>query len=488
MNIAQMEIFPMKRLEGKKSSKNLSGISEQSARQDRLKKRDFSKVFGNALDKTEVRKPGDSKSRPSNSKDSLPKASSQENGRDMLTQTVKGLEDSQQKTDKANADVKESDATNPILLQQIAELLKLFGIPVDEKVLVENGGLVQETTKQQAQAGSIPQEQIAGEAVSRLIKMLEQLTANGKNIKGNAFIEELKGLTEPQLNGLSSLQDEKFLAKLINVLEKYLGEDFPKTSPSQTSGHVPTAESKSLLPVNESVSDSLTGEGGFEQGTSANNQNLHTQGKSIDMNMKGFESLGREAAQNGNKGPTLNQLDTINPHNIPTAVSGNVFNAVAEAMGSEQPNSVYKLTQDIFGQIAQKAKVITLPGGAEMQIELKPDFLGRLNMIISSENGTVTARFSAESHAVKAIIEANLNSLKDTLNQQGIKVDQLVVDVGTHNHQPGFEQRQSMYKGHNSGKNNRDLVSTEEVERLFTTENQKGSLKGYYGSSIEFTA
>ncbi len=87
---------------------------------------------------------------------------------------------------------------------------------------------------------------------------------------------------------------------------------------------------------------------------------------------------------------------------------------------------------------------ISLSGGGEktqMRMTLEPRELGRLEMHISMENGLITARFDAESHMVKQLIEAELPRLRDTLEQQGLHLDQVSVQVGGGQTQ-GFGDRQ----------------------------------------------
>lgn len=102
---------------------------------------------------------------------------------------------------------------------------------------------------------------------------------------------------------------------------------------------------------------------------------------------------------------------------------------------------------DLFSQIVEKAKVSIKNGNGEMEVSLKPDYLGKLHLKVSVENQLVTAKFVAESQQVKEIIETNLNQLRRNLQDTGIQVDQLLVSVGQQNNDSGFQNAFS----HNSG-------------------------------------
>ena len=155
---------------------------------------------------------------------------------------------------------------------------------------------------------------------------------------------------------------------------------------------------------------------------------------------------------------------------------------------AEQMTMVPRMTQVIFGQIAQKAKLIVTPGLTEIQIQLKPEFLGKLNLRISSENGIVTAKFNAESQMVKGVIEANLSNLRDALTEQGVKVDRLVVDVGTQKEQSGFNGREHSFFNQGSTKSHGMIQHGEEYDKLISTELQWEMNRKLYGNTVEFTA
>jgi len=85
----------------------------------------------------------------------------------------------------------------------------------------------------------------------------------------------------------------------------------------------------------------------------------------------------------------------------------------------------------IIRQIKDGIQAETLGGGvSELKLTLKPESLGEVSLRLLSDNGIVTARFTAENQRVKEIMESNFNSLRDNLNGQGINVSQLSVSVG----------------------------------------------------------
>jgi flagellar hook-length control protein FliK len=94
----------------------------------------------------------------------------------------------------------------------------------------------------------------------------------------------------------------------------------------------------------------------------------------------------------------------------------------------------------IFDQIVQRAAVQLRNDQGEINIDLKPDFLGRVRMQILTENQQVTVRIVTELAAVRDMIETGLNQLKSELQSQGLQVERLEVAVADDHRQRGWQQ------------------------------------------------
>lgn len=90
-------------------------------------------------------------------------------------------------------------------------------------------------------------------------------------------------------------------------------------------------------------------------------------------------------------------------------------------------------TQEVIEQIVSSVKVELNDDKSTMMIQLRPEHLGKLSFSLTSENGVITANFMAENPAVKELIEANLAQLRVSLQEQGIDVDKLEVNVADNN-------------------------------------------------------
>lgn len=71
-------------------------------------------------------------------------------------------------------------------------------------------------------------------------------------------------------------------------------------------------------------------------------------------------------------------------------------------------------------------------GVSQARISLYPENLGQVDVRITSHNGVVTAHLVAESWVAKQLLEAQLDQLRQMMQNQGMQVSKLEVSVGQH--------------------------------------------------------
>lgn len=131
---------------------------------------------------------------------------------------------------------------------------------------------------------------------------------------------------------------------------------------------------------------------------------------------------------------------------LPESLAGRENNFL-NLMLQEQPRQLENLNQaasfrqpaqagnilafsEVAEQIVQSGKLKVLGEKHEIEIQLKPEYLGKLAIRLSLENGVMTARFLIENHQVARMVDSNLPQLKQTLEDQGVRFDQVQVEVG----------------------------------------------------------
>lgn len=124
--------------------------------------------------------------------------------------------------------------------------------------------------------------------------------------------------------------------------------------------------------------------------------------------------------------------------------------------------------QDIQTQIIDQAKLIKTAEDTQMVIKLKPEHLGELTLKVSVDHGVVSASFHTENVQVRAMLESSLVQLKQDLQNQGIKVDNVNVYAGLSDSLPqGQEGRQANQQSSRSRNRKIDLEEFEDrVEQM----------------------
>lgn len=88
-----------------------------------------------------------------------------------------------------------------------------------------------------------------------------------------------------------------------------------------------------------------------------------------------------------------------------------------------------ELQTDVIRQIVQRMTMRADGHTSQMQVKLKPEFLGNMQMDIITQNQQVMIRMTAENHKVKDIIEQNIHLLKAEMQQHGLQVNKIDVFV-----------------------------------------------------------
>jgi flagellar hook-length control protein FliK len=93
----------------------------------------------------------------------------------------------------------------------------------------------------------------------------------------------------------------------------------------------------------------------------------------------------------------------------------------------------------IVNQIVDQIRLSVTKDNASLQMALHPDWLGKVSLTVESKEGAMTARFVVSNETAKEAIESNIQVLKDTLSEQGLKVEDIEVTVAAN----GFDSEDS---------------------------------------------
>ena len=118
------------------------------------------------------------------------------------------------------------------------------------------------------------------------------------------------------------------------------------------------------------------------------------------------------------------------------------------------------LKNTVFNQLIEKAMLNRTPEAVKtLTIQLKPEFLGKVDMELKTQDGVVTARLMAENPVVRDTIESLIPQIREHLAEQGINLQQFTVDVYS-------QQSRGDPSGQGSGKNSRGSSSSQAKDLL----------------------
>ena len=150
------------------------------------------------------------------------------------------------------------------------------------------------------------------------------------------------------------------------------------------------------------------------------------------------------------------------------SLSGQFLNTLIEnvdnAVQAKEDFKGYSVnSENIVRQLVDAIKINVNSSFSEMELQLQPENLGKLNLVIASRDGIITAQFMAENDVVKSAIENQIVMLKDNFEQQGLKVEAVGVMVQTH----GFEMGKNL---EGRGDNSQDDDDRHRTSRILTLE------------------
>ena len=99
-------------------------------------------------------------------------------------------------------------------------------------------------------------------------------------------------------------------------------------------------------------------------------------------------------------------------------------------------------------------------GGGQVRLRLHPAELGSLQISLRVEAGLVSAKLEVENATARDALLSNVQTLKDRLAEQGIKVGSFEVEVSTDSNGSGTANSNFQSDGGSSGQSYRDNASS----------------------------
>ncbi|MCM1111796.1 MAG: flagellar hook-length control protein FliK [Muribaculum sp.] len=199
---------------------------------------------------------------------------------------------------------------------------------------------------------------------------------------------------------------------------------------------------------------------------------------------------GGEAKQEGEAKPGEAGANLV-LQSIKDGLTGERTESAQEASGTQEADM-----QDVMQQIMDYMRVQIKPGMSSLEMQLHPESLGTLQIHLAAKGGALTASFIAQNESVKAALESQMVQLKESFEEQGVKVEAIEVTVQTHEFEQNLEQGRGRQPQESAeGKRPRTrritLNGFDEPEFLGETEEEDrmtAEMMAASGTTVDYTA
>ncbi len=168
---------------------------------------------------------------------------------------------------------------------------------------------------------------------------------------------------------------------------------------------------------------------------------------------------------------------------------------IGEVVETVRHFSSYVNGEEIVNQVKDFIKVNISPETTSMELQLHPASLGTVYMNITSQNGIVTAQLLVQSEAVRESLEAQMLVLKETMEEQGTRVEAVEVAVASYDLDRGpFQDRDDRQERQNADRGrkriNLNLNDTEadDLANLNEEDQLARHVMEMNGTSVDFSA
>jgi len=387
------------------------------------------------------------------------------------------------KVNKESASDKDKEITAEKNIENIAAVLGLSSAEL--KIILNAAGINMTDLSDSANASQISEKLAAflgldNQMKQELQQIIAAITEQGtdinefQNILGMSVEDVKKGLN---IQGSLEVErvSEKATAKLTRVFRQKLSEISQSSEEAQKEAEVDLNEGALIEKAESGFSENNLKE--LQKGNAAKSSENYTNDENDSAQEEGIQLFNNAEVDNVEliQSNTLSERDEqsftitgskddMNDMNIqPNSV---FYNSSPEKEVNETIKPVtgnIRMENEVVKQVVEKAKVILDGDKSEMVLSLKPESLGKLSLMIVTENGIVTAKFVAENQQVKQILESNMQLLKENLESQGLNVQSFSVSV---RQDSGNEK--GYYSEQNNGRRNQN-VKPQNISATMTT-------------------
>lgn len=338
--------------------------------------------------------------------------------------------------------------------EELDAALAVLGMTVADLVVPQNAAMLVAQVNDTDVTGILTDETLAGQLNSLTQDIADVVKVVGEDT--NIPVEEFKGALKEYESTLDKTSDAELADEPETVVI-----DQDDLTPKQDKTVKVTVENHQ-----ESITDDV------KEQTQTVNVTEQTSDETDNRGTSGQHESAKEFAQ---------------------SIVQNLNQSVNEAVASSEISEPFGVDRtDIIEQMLDAVRVNVTPETSSMEIQLTPEHLGKINLNVATRNGIITATITAQNESVRAAIENQVVQLKESMNNQGLKVEHVEVTVASHEFNMNYDNNgdsQNMGNGHKNNSSRRfrteeeltmdDNNAVEETERRLMEAN---------GNSVSYMA
>lgn len=296
-------------------------------------------------------------------------------------------------------------------------------------------------------------------------------------------IEDIQASMEKLRMDASDLLDPQNLLKLIADVKQLKGPEELLTIPRFT---------ETFKELNAGLKDILDGQEAGEEPeyiSAIKQETAFTDmQESQTMTKNTSEDTGREqskhhaSAEEGVHTQSLqnNHMDNAFAVQQTDGINNKIQELLAERVDAQTSENIVK-------QVVEQVKLNIKTDVTSMQMQLYPEHLGKVAIQVVSKNGVLTAQIAAENEGARAALESQLSTLKESFDNQGLKVQSVEVMVSSR----GFDQNNDTNTNSEDSQKQGKRVRKNLLQDLEGTEEdiqEEEDLKVTLGNTVSYTA
>ncbi|WP_394121060.1 flagellar hook-length control protein FliK [Planococcus donghaensis] len=133
------------------------------------------------------------------------------------------------------------------------------------------------------------------------------------------------------------------------------------------------------------------------------------------------------------------------------------------------------LFEDLGGMLKNSMRMAETAEGMKMRVNIFPEHLGHLEILLTSTNGKLAAQIMASTPMAKEALELQLNQLRASLVQQGVAVEK--IEVLQQSSQQPFSQQHSHTEQRFSQQQQRNGTTKQDKNGYFQPEEEKNAVR-----------